>query len=508
MSGDFDELFSSDTETDAPKAVRPTFNPLVSPDSLWGYGVTSLDTLRANELRVVYDLVDLFLAARVPITAWGPVGVGKTQKIRDYSYRHDENGTPYQVVLIAPSTEDPTAIHGIVYTSLAEDGSGVTLMKRSMPDIVKKILDHATSTWKYLTTTGSPKQVDTYLNEPPVDKDMAPDSLELVRTGGLSIVFMDEMTTCMPAQQNALLGFLTHSEFGGVSVGEFITIIMAANPPGTVSTVRDLSEAIINRGGHVPWYGDPQVWFDGWSDGFGVPGHGPGPDAVSLVKETMFASAEARSHIFRSDDWSVDDLVPYERMQNTPRTWDEFGHMVDFIHGVFDGGGSQVARDFYIARAAQALLGRQYGDAVSSAMERLRDAVSAEAIVARVRQAGITFDSTMDDVEGLKLHLMSNKSHMSADAEDALATDLMRMVTKQGFSTSTFIALWAFLVGTGDDNRTAGFHRHLVEAGELCRPGLESGALSRERLLPAFVSSEVKQMAKEARTRMREDGSL
>lgn len=479
-------------------ATTPSFANIASDDRLWGPHQQSLDKVRANEMQVVFDLVYIFLAQNVPITAWGPVGVGKTQKTRDLIYQLDENEHPYQVLTIAPSTEDPTAFHGVVYTSLAEDNK-TTVMRRSMPEIVKHVLDYARS--EFVISGPSGERVETtLLNALPVIGENE-QIVSQTKVGGLTILFLDEMTTCMPAQQHALLGLLTHAEYGGVDISPYIVIFMAANPPGTVSTVNDLGEQVMNRGGHVPWYGDRKLWFDGWSTGFGRPEREPDSFAVSLVEE-VFQDSTAQNSAFRHEDWSPDQLVPYDRIQHTPRTMDQFGQVGAFVKRRFSEiGTDESITNFYIERVALALLGHEWQARVSGALQRLKDRVSPDAVIDRVRHGNdLTLDLRADDfalmlAQGLgdELNRAPDNAPLRSDQQMAMANDLIARVTRKGgFSKDAYIAAWVFLVSTGDLGVISGFRTQIVQLMTLAQHGVKIGALEPKAAVPAFLSEDVR----------------
>lgn len=486
-------------------AVRPSFASIANGNRLWGAQQTSLEKVKSEDMRVVFDLIYLFLAQKVPITAWGPVGVGKTQKTRDLAYELDENETPYQVITIAPSTEDPTAFHGIVYTSLDQDGT--TIMRRSMPEIVKHVLDYARSDYEiYDLTKNETLHVSTYLNEMPSPEHLAADEFEIrkqTKVGGLTILFMDEMTTCMPAQQHALLGLLTHAEYGGIDIDSYIAIMMAANPPGTVSTVNDLGEQVMNRGGHVAWYGDRQLWLDGWSTGFGRAEREPDPFSIALVEEVL-EDPLAQSEAFRHEDWTPDTLVPFDRVQHTPRVMDQFGQVSAFTKNLFDDLGVDSAiTDYYIERIARALMGPAWEARVSHALARLKERVSPEAVINRVRSdENLHLLMRADDfalivAQGLSndCNLAPDGTELRTDARVAILNDLLKRIRRKGgFSKDAYTAAWVFALSTGNIGVISGFQAQMLELLELSRIGVASGALTEQEAVPKFLSEEVRSL--------------
>lgn len=481
----------------------PTFKNLASPENIWGIGQTSLDKVKVNQMRVVYDLVPIFLAAKVPITAWGPVGVGKTQRAEDLRFKQDENGTNFKVITVAAATDDPTTIHGLRYTSLDPDGT--TVMNRSLPDTVKMIIDYSrTDRIVRNDESGEEIVVSATLAEPPEIPEGYTE-VEIIKHGGLTVLFLDEMTTCMPAQQHALLGILTHGNFGGVDISRLITIMMAANPPGTVSTVNDLGEQVMNRGGHLPWYGDIDLWLEGWSSGFDRPERKPDMWAVELVEETL-QNGNARSQAFRDESWDSNQLVPYDRIQHTPRSFDVFTKVALYIKDLFDDNlGKAEIRDFYITQAAKALMGIKWESHVALALSRIAESIKPTTLISKVRQSGLTLASEFEEFDLLDLSFMRQKldgSFISLDQEEAIISDLIALITKGGsFSSDAYLTSWAFVLKAPDQASVAGMHKHVMKLVDLYGIGVQSGALSRERGkgLPLFMSDATREQIREAR---------
>ena len=120
-------------------------------------------------MRLVYeDIMRIFVASKVPIFLWGPMGSGKTRGIEAMAEETDENGVNYQVITVQPSTEDASTFNGLM-TITEDPRSGEKIMERSIPQVAEMV-------WKAFN-----------------DKDK------------LTIMFLDEMTTCIPAQQLSLI---------------------------------------------------------------------------------------------------------------------------------------------------------------------------------------------------------------------------------------------------------------------------------------------------------------
>lgn len=438
--------------------VQPSFRPLAAPEKLWGSSVKELDTLQANPRRMAVDLLRLFLAHRTPITLWGPVGARKTRTIEGLRTEVDENGVPYQVITIQPSTEDPTVIHGIMYTSKGADGE--TIMRRAVPDVAQQIVRY----WE--------------------DDDRH----------GLTILFLDEMTTCMPAQQHALLGLLTHGKYGDIDTSPYTAIAMAANPEGTVSTVNDLGEQVLNRGGHIAWYGDVQLFLEEWRTGFGNPSRQPDERVEWYVSELLLQAPDAA---FRNPtNWSPDTLVPYLQMEHTERAVTEMAGMVELVNEVFASSPDHI-RYAYIVETTRALLGNEWAGRMAHVTAMEGERLSAGNVTRRVREQGVTIATphvTLLEGVGGALHTLPSGTPLRQDQAESLAGSLVDRVRLRegGLSLDTYVAAWAFVVTAASSGQQMSLHSHMVRLLELGGELVTSGVVERSQAVPAFVPQEMR----------------
>lgn len=432
---------------------NPSFRSLADPSKLWGVDVNNAEVIRANPRRMAVDLLRLFLANRTPLTLWGPVGARKTRSIEGLSVEKDENGVPYQVITVQPSTEDPTVIHGMMFTS-RDESSGKTLMQRSVPDIAQQVIN--------------------YYEE----------------HNGLTILFLDEMTTCMPAQQHALLGILTHGKYGDLDISPYISVVMAANPQNTVSTVNELGEQVLNRGGHIPWYGDVNLFLEEWSSGFGRKENKPPAKVEWYIRELL---GMAPDKAFRNERWDVDDLVPWESLEHTERAVTETARMVGLVDEVFSGCVDSV-RHLYIIETTRAILGNEWADHMSLVTGMEADSISIDALVAKIREKRITMNTSIeerDELIGMSLYRLPSGAEVRQDQANKLMEDLMDEVFVDGvFSEDTYVTAWAFVASGGSSGQTASFHKHLVSLFTIGADMKKRGYLSSP--LPAFVDAELK----------------
>lgn len=468
---DLDSLLGLEQTEEKGKAVsqhqKATFLPLASLDRLWGVKCKDVEVFRNSPRRVVVDIVRLFLANKTPITTWGPVGARKTRSIESLSREVDENGVHYQVITVQPSTEDPTVIHGMMFTSLGEDGV-TTVMKRSLPSIVDQIIHY----------------------------------FEL--TGGLTILFLDELSTCLPAQQHALLGLMTHGKYGDKDISPYISIIMAANPEGTVSTVNDLGEQVMNRGGHVAWYGDVELFLEEWGSGFGSPERAPDKKVAWFIQELLNQNPQGA---FRNErNWNPDTLVPYERMEVTERSITELARMIGLINETMVGVPTPI-RQAYIVEVARALLGEEWAAHAANVAAMEADQLSADSVIARVRSIeNLNADMTDTIFKGMMaaanypLYRLADNSIIRQDQANILITELIDKIGEHGFSKDAYLASWAFAVSAPSQGQIMSNHAPMLRLLEIAQVAVQGGVIPAKNAIPLFVDQTVRDGLRAAAT--------
>lgn len=376
-----------------------SFRPIASPARLHGTGLPNADALRANPMLGTEDIMRLFIASKVPVTLWGPVGAGKTKTIQAFAREEDEDGTKYRVATIQPSTEDPTSLHGLMFNHY-DATTGETKMRRSIPQVADDV-------W-----------------------------VAYANYRQLTIMFLDEMTTCMPAQQNALLGLLTDGKYGEKDISPYVTFVMAANPPGTVSTCLPLSEAVINRGGHIAWYGDVGPFLDNWASGFGMDSKRPNDDTVWAVRELAKLSEGV---LFRDENfdpetgevgeqrWLPQALCPYDQMQPSPRALTEFAKMYETINGSFAESPDSV-RHYYIEETMRAMMGPKMADRIADVNKSELERLVPKKVYDKIRIAGVENSWSTDKLRhelGDSLFKIGNR-YMTVQN----AVDMMNLIYK------------------------------------------------------------------------------
>lgn len=396
----------------------------------------------------------IFLATNTPITLWGPVGARKTRTIESLAFEKDENGVPYNVITMQPSTQDPTIIHGMMYTA-KEDNK--TVMKRSIPDVAKQVVQ--------------------YHEE----------------KKGYTIIFADEMTTCMVSQQNAMLGILTHGKYESTDISHLITIVMAANPENTVSTVNPLGEAVINRGGHIPWYGDVDLFLSDWSSGFNGATERPKPQTEWLIRELL---RKAPTEAFRNtENWSTDNLVPYDLIEHTERTTTELAKIVTFVNELFEGAKKEV-RHFYIVEITRALQGHDWAKRMETVLQKEPDALHYSLIVEKVQENSIDFSTTLEEYIELtnkNKFLEHNERIISEPLFEQIIDELYERIEKTNSTDkSFFLTAWILCINGFDFYEETTVLTKIVELTKIISKTSEkNNDFEKKEYIPKFLSKEL-----------------
>lgn len=82
------------------------------------------------------------------------------------------------------------------------------------------------------------------------------------------ILFFDELTTCMPQVQAALLRVILNRTVGTKRLPKNVRIVSAANPADGLQGSSDLSAPLANRFLHIPWELSTTEFVRGFTDGF------------------------------------------------------------------------------------------------------------------------------------------------------------------------------------------------------------------------------------------------
>lgn len=114
--------------------------------------------------------------------------------------------------------------------------------------------------------------------------------------GQVVIVLLDEITTCAPAVQAALLRVVNEGYVGDLKLHPNVVFMAAANPPEIAAGGYDLAPPMANRWIHIDW-GDPSAvdWSEGilsgWQECENVE---PASDVMARI-DSRFAVCEAKA---------------------------------------------------------------------------------------------------------------------------------------------------------------------------------------------------------------------
>jgi len=473
-----DELQSSSARIKTGAALIPEndWSSIAAPDKLYGTKVSSVEELVGGGMMRVYeDLLRIFVATKKYVTLWGPVGAGKTRTVESFANETDNTGRKYNVITIQPSTIDPTSMHGIL-TVEENYATGDKIMKRAIPEPAQQVFN------------------------------------AFQNNDQLTIMFLDEMTTCNPSQQQALLGLLTHGQYGEMNIAPYVTFVSAANPPGTVSAVNDLEESVINRGAHIPWYTDADVFMEKFSSGFGNPAKAPNKKkrqfAEALIASDKDIAFRDDPDHYEEDDrdemWSIDNLVPYERMHFSSRILTETADVYDLIRKVFAESPYEV-RKLYLMEAVKAFAGPRWGDNSGEVYDYLESLASTEDSVNAINDHGIHNQMTHEEITqivGDTLHRVKGEL-MSHKQEEELAKLFEEEIFYDGFREKLYLAFWLWLSTSQSEQRRANVIpiaiRILQKANRVA-----SSKVGSKTLVPDFIPKKIFKEMTEIQDRMKE----
>lgn len=203
---------------------------------------------------LIDDLVASIEVGTIPMF-WGRPGVGKTAIIGDIGRRF---GLP--VYTLIGSLCDPTDVNGfpVVSRDRVTDKSG-----RTHP-----VLEFAPRSWL----------------------------VELNKTGG--ILFFDELTSCPPAVQAALLRSMLDKVFGDYSLDpERVAMIAAGNSADVAANGQELPAPMINRLDHYQFPMEPRsAVAREWAENFS--GYWGNPPVVRFGKKVVSEAAMSRARSY------------------------------------------------------------------------------------------------------------------------------------------------------------------------------------------------------------------
>ena len=85
------------------------------------------------------------------------------------------------------------------------------------------------------------------------------------------VLFLDELTTCPPAVQAALLGVIAENRVGDCTLPDTVWKLGACNPPDCAANGSELEPPLANRLCHLTWQTDTEAWQRGMGNALSFP---------------------------------------------------------------------------------------------------------------------------------------------------------------------------------------------------------------------------------------------
>jgi hypothetical protein len=236
----------------------------------------------------IVSILDAATRTQVPALIWGPPGVGKSAAVHAWAAARG-----LRCWTVIASLREPADFGGLPIV----DGSSIE-----------------TSHGPVRTVAFAPPRF----------------AVEAAHHGGL--IFLDELTTCPPAVQAALLRAVVDKAFGDLELDpERVTIVAAANPPEDAAGGWDLAPPLANRFLHHTWQLLPQEWIESF------PGYWGAPPTLrfsgSILEDSAWATARATVAAFVRVRPALLLQIPQSVSQrgqawSSPRTWDYFSRLL------------------------------------------------------------------------------------------------------------------------------------------------------------------------------------
>jgi MoxR-like ATPase len=182
--------------------------------------------MQTPNIKAVFIALCISIQAKVPVILWGSPGIGKTSILKAIA-----NQLKVIIEIIVGNNREPSDVLGLPINT---------------PDGV--------------------------VYSPPAWAKRLAAAVQ-------GILFLDELTTALPAMQAAFLRVANERVVGEIELGDEISVVAAANPSDIAANGSDLNAALANRFFHLPWGIDSrdwarnmrQVWKGGKKNGFDTP---------------------------------------------------------------------------------------------------------------------------------------------------------------------------------------------------------------------------------------------
>jgi hypothetical protein len=167
-----------------------------------------------------------------------------------------------QALLIALNTPGPKGLTGIPVLLWGRPGVGKSSFIEGLSD----------DDWKVLTIIASIYDPTDFSGLPIYDQGgvqyAAPAWIDAFTDYENGILFLDELSTCPPSVQAALLRVIFERRVGFKALPNHVRIIAAANPPDLMVGGWELSPPMRNRFVHLDWDIDTRIFINALSEGW------------------------------------------------------------------------------------------------------------------------------------------------------------------------------------------------------------------------------------------------
>lgn len=120
---------------------------------------------------------------------------------------------------------------------------------------------------------------------------------------GCGYVLLDELTTCPPANQAAMLGVALEHTVGDLRLPDEVRVVAAANPPDSAADGYELAGPMANRLCHIEFAPTVDEWIDGVTVGWSAP---PASRAIATDQLRAKTMATAVAGYIRSNPQNLD----------------------------------------------------------------------------------------------------------------------------------------------------------------------------------------------------------
>ena len=182
-------------------------------------------------------------------------------------------------------------------------------------------------------------------------------------------------------------------------------------------------------------------------------------------------------------------------MEHSERSTTNLADIITFIDYIFpsDTPDQDKVRQHYIIEATQALQGKAWANKMRRVIAIENASLSPASIIEKVRSAGITHQSDIEDVRSLTdvLHVKDGVPINQAQYADA-ASKLSKAIVQNGeFSTENYISFWAFVISSPNQAMMMSARDAMKSAAKQAVSAVKSGNITQAVMKPAFLQDEL-----------------